>query len=517
MNRLYYVKYIIICLLILSPLRLNAQQPVDSNALAGDSTDFESLRLRAAALSDKETNINNQLDDARKVFSEGKDAEQDRAASLIMMLEQELFNIRNQAENIATEISAYEAIHGKQIMAIKSGKSNNSSTQKRNLTENDYFRNNLTAEVYETLIEKHSLESKVGALLSSLKNNYDNLAILVAGYELAGKGTQADSIYSRIVVNAKKNELLAEEAGDLWGDIFETKIYTYNYLLDKLGESELLAGQEAQMNNLYMLEEETAGEYMYDAATRYALQKLLLVGYEIRIAENAGLTFAADSLKAQPATTSHINDYFMPKLDLTQRVFYDFADVSISRPAKYTSAWQLPEVSIYSHGSMYRILVGIYSRPPQIAVFKGVYPLAQEKKTDGKYYYYAGGYSTSEQAVAGVAKLKGLGFSNPTIVVWHNGEYDQSNSKTPTAVSKSKNAKYRIEIKGANEGLNRTVRDLISNGATGKEISRITSPENGEQIYVIGAFSNKSLAESLSSKIKSAQPEILLNIVQIEY
>ena len=63
------------------------------------------------------------------------------------------------------------------------------------------------------------------------------------------------------------------------------------------------------MNNMLLLEAEIEGEYMYEEVARYALQKLLIAGYEIRIADRAGLTGAADSLNSLTPPTSHIDDY----------------------------------------------------------------------------------------------------------------------------------------------------------------------------------------------------------------
>lgn len=522
MNGLAYIKRFTACLLfILLPLVAPAQQVDSDNRAIDNNLRYESLLSLTTQLSDKEEVVTGRLNEVRKIFATGDDAAKEKAAVLIMELERELFDIRAEADKVASELSEFGTVYEHKVKTTGVDAANKS--QKKNLVENDFFRNNLTVDDYEILLDKQTQELKVLEMLSTLKKDYDHLAILSTVYKLAENGVQADSIYSRIEANAKKNELLAGEIGDMWGDIFDTKTYTYNYILDKVGENELLAGQETQMNNLYMLEEETLGEYMYDAPARYALQKILLVSYETRIAAMAGLNSAVDSLNSLTNTTSHINDYFMPKLDLSERVFYDFAPISIERQAKYSSAWKLPEVKIYPRGSVYRVLIGTYTRPPQISAFKGVYPLAQEKKSDGKYYYYAGGYATMDEASAGVSKLKSVGFSNPKLVAWHNGQYDESNTKnitssasSQTSQTKNNGLRYRIEIMGAENGLNQAVHQIISNGAVGKEISKISSQDDGKPIFVVGSFSNKSLAESLAARIKEAQTDVTLKVVKIE-
>ena len=289
-------------------------------------------------------------------------------------------------------------------------------------------------------------------------------------------------------------------------------------MLDKNGESDILAVQEKQMNNMLLLEAEIEGEYMYEEVARYALQKLLIAGYEIRIADRAGLTGAADSLNSLTPPTSHIDDYFLPVLNTRERMFYDFADAQIVRPAKYANINQVPQVEIFPRGSMYRILLGAYSRPQPVSVFRNVYPLSQETKADRKHYYYAGGYATYAEAEEAAARLKRQGFRNPRVVAWHDGLYDAApGAESGSAVTEpSTRIRYRVEIGGAGESLSRVVRDVISTQAAGKEVSRTADPETGEPLFVVGSFNNKTLAEALVQDIDTVEPGLTIRIVAVQ-
>ena len=295
----------------------------------------------------------------------------------------------------------------------------------------------------------------------------------------------------------------------------------YSRVLDKNGEGDILAVQEKQMNNMLLLEAEIEGEYMYEEVARYALQKLLIAGYEIRIADRAGLTGAADSLNSLTPPTSHIDDYFLPVLDTRERMFYDFADAQIVRPAKYANINQVPQVEIFPRGSMYRILLGAFSRRQPVSVFRSVYPLSQETKADRKHYYYAGGYATYAEAEEAAARLKRQGFRNPRVVAWHDGLYDaapgaESGSAVTEPSGQTTRIRYRVEIGGAGESLSRVVRDVISTQAAGKVVSRTADPETGEPLFVVGSFNNKTLAEARVQDIDPVEPGLTIRLVAVQ-
>ena len=140
---------------------------------------------------------------------------------------------------------------------------------------------------------------------------------------------------------------------------------------------------------------------MYEEVARYALQKLLIAGYEIRIADRAGLTGAADSLNSPHPSHQPYRRLFPARARHPANACFTILPMPNWRPAKYANINQVPQVEIFPRGSMYRILLGAYSRPQPVSVFRNVYPLSQETKADRKHYYYAGGYATYAEAGRG--------------------------------------------------------------------------------------------------------------------
>ena len=478
---------------------------------------YDSLAVRRNEMITEEARIKSRLDEARKAYAENT-PDKGNIATKIIELEKSLYDIRNSLDSLIARMTVMEQQQGYSLPILNTGYIT-SDTGSTMLVDNNYFRDNLTQSDYRQLLDAQNAETKVSVMVQTIQQNYAHLASLVNEYGKASKGPYADSLYSAIKTIQAENIHLASELGTEWSKVFDTKVYAYNYILDKNNETELLILQEEQMNNLRLLETEIRGEYMYDALAVYALQKLFLTKYETRLADLANLTEAADSLGSLIPPTSHINDFFVPSLNTEERIFYDFIDAQIIKPSRYTSSSQIKTVEIFPRGSMYRILLGAYTKPQPVSIFRSVYPLFREVKGDKKNYYYTGGYATFEEATAAAARLKKAGFRNPRVVAWHNGIYDPAPGTGDTPVTGTRpntKIRYRVEINGAGESLSGAVRDVIFTQAAGKEISRITSPDTGEPLFVVGAFNNKALAEALVNGIGAIDPTLTLRVVEIK-
>lgn len=517
MKRTFLTYCFLLVSLLIAPTAAKGQRPRRAHSTAAPQSEPSCVTAaeQRTALADREAKIEEELDEARRLFSQdtpGKEA----IGKKIVELENTLFLLRGQLDSLNTILSATKA-HRESVAPEPDATSEGGKVM---IVENEYFSDNLSGNDYGALVRAQNDEPRIDSMLGVLKDNYNRLSALISLYYAAEKGAQADSIYSRIDRVNAENHIIAASIGKVWKQIFDTKIYTYNYILDKCGEKEFLEAQERQMNNLMLLQSEIEGEYMYEEAAQYALQKLLITGYEQRIADTAGLREAADSLCSLIPPTSHIEDYFLPPLDTRERMFYDFADAEIYRPAKYTSSAQIPQVEIFPRGVIFRVLLGVYSKAQPVSVFKGVYPLSHEVKTDRQHYYYAGGYRTHSETQEAAARLKRYGFRNPRVVVWRDGVYygnptaEESSVPENTKTQKDR-VGYRVEIAGAGEGLSRVVRDVIERQAAGKEISRTADSSDGSPVFVIGVFNTEALASSLVNEIEAVEPELTLTVAKI--
>ncbi len=478
---------------------------------------YDSLSHRKQALQLREAELADRLSETRSLYAADDYAGREALSGTIVRFETELLAVRDSLDMLNNSLAALEKeLPVRPAPAIEP---EHPASDNALLTDNTYIRENLPAEDYRLLQQAQNREADAARLAGTIGDNYRQLdAMLKAYHALPSRTAQADSLYAAAVTLAAQNDRLTADLAAIWNEIFETKTYAYNYVLDKCGAYDILAIQEQQMNDLQLLDAETRNEYMYAELVRYALQKQLILNYERHLADLAALGAAADSLATVGLPTDHIRDYFLPTLDTQERMFYDFADAAIVRPAKYANIRQIPQVQIFPRGSIYRILLGSYSQPPSVSVFRNVCPMSQETKADRRHYYYAGGYATYDEAQAAAARLKKQGFRNPKVVAWHDGVYDAApgaSSASPAAGRKTQPS-YRVEIRNASsDGLSRMVRDVIATRAAGKEISRISDPATGEPVFIVGAFSNRTLAENIVGAITETDPTLDASLVTI--
>ena len=485
----------------------------DRNRTETETVSIDSLLARRQRIVDNESSLRSALERARDVYASSP-SNRDAVGKRIVELEDKISELNRMLESIDAAIASMPA---SEAVGVATNTPNVTPTPsaggrqngKAILVENDYFRENLPAAEYQSLLSAQRQERNVADMFGQLKSNYDRLTDLTTEYAVVPKGVEADSLFAEITALAAENRQLAAYAGEMWNRIYETKLYAYIYLLDRANHYDLIAEQERQMNTLTMRENELAGAYMYDEATCYALEKELLTECEKRIAHRAGLQTALDSLSRLRSVRA--SQYFMPTVDTRERMFYDYADALPAKPVRYTNSSQIPQVEIFSRGDMYRILLGSYAKVPAVSTFKGFYPLSHEQKSDGRHYYYAGGYSTFEEAQAACDRIKKSGFANARTVAWHDGRYDSEPRSGQSASAK----RYRVEISGCDNGLSSTVRDLISNRAAGREVSRRVD-KSGTIIFTVSSFDTSEQAESLRNAIQSAESGLTVSVSTVD-
>jgi hypothetical protein len=118
------------------------------------------------------------------------------------------------------------------------------------------------------------------------------------------------------------------------------------------------------------------------------------------------------------------------------------------------------------------------------------------------YAYFVGGFRTEQEAKEGVTQLKKLGFRDPIIAVWVDGEY------FPTVEDMRRSqSQYNIEISGV-ATLSDDVKALILSHKSDCTISRIGTT------FVVGTFEGKSVAEAVVADLKKINATINANITK---
>ena len=475
--------------------------------------DYTALLKRRASLNQRQDSIQGRLANVRRLFSSDQ-AKKDEYGAEIIRLEKELFGLRDSL-NTLTYLISEEEESGAVAGSDKPKAAGGSDSKNPYFASTDYIRNLLPPDEYRQLQQSQEAERKVYSQLSSIKYNYDMLAGAASLYSSAEKGPRADSLFSIISRFSGYNEPLVDSFGYSWMKVFEHKTYIYNYILDKENCRDILSDMEREMRELISEMDEVRDIYMYNTVAMYPLQKELILEYEIKIAEYAGLTRAADSLRGVYRTLDE-TFYFLPMVDTEERIFIDYSDYTVNNPPVYNNSNPVPDTEIHRKGIVYRVFVGAFSKTQPVSTFRNVSPVSREVKEDNLNYYYIGGYRTLEEAEDAAVRLKAHGFRNPRVVVWDDGVYSDSPASIQPGKSASKKASYRIEIRGASGALSPEITALIREKAPGKEISRVNDQQTGKQLFTIGFFDRQTSAETVANEIAVIDKVLDVSIAEIK-
>ena len=329
------------------------------------------------------------------------------------------------------------------------------------------------------------------------------LTELAETYAAVQTEAEAMEVFERYNALQGVNRALADSLAATWNSIFDNKSYAYGYLLDKMGEEEVLAREEEALSEASRQLSALQGETASDAVADYFLRKRVVVDYEAAVAGVLALDAARDSLRGVAAQLESI-DYRLPRVEVAERYFLDYDSVAFSSKPVYSYQNPIPECRVYANGTIYRILLGTFNTKRAAATFRGAYPLFYLINDEGKWCYYAGGFATLAEAEAAQALLKKRGFVRPEIVVWTDGAA-RNLSLDPEAAKVT----YRVEITGT-DALSDEVKGVIAATGEGYELSRV-----GSQLFVVGAFDDRAVADRLAESIRQTDAALEVKVAEI--
>ncbi|MBN1416703.1 MAG: hypothetical protein JW973_16500 [Bacteroidales bacterium] len=87
----------------------------------------------------------------------------------------------------------------------------------------------------------------------------------------------------------------------------------------------------------------------------------------------------------------------------------------------YNETNPIPPLPSGTNGLIYRIQLGVFSKPKEIETFGGLYPLYTEWLTEKNVYkYYTGSFSSSESVSTALEKVRNIGFPDAFVVAYYN-------------------------------------------------------------------------------------------------
>ncbi len=373
---------------------------------------------------------------------------------------------------------------------------------RRDLVKNDYFAERLSAADYKTLCDAQQREKLVKEMVSKLHSAYGELLALQRRYMEVPTRAEADSVAQLFAAKRGSMAGLDEEITSLWSSLYYNKMYAYDLLMERGGNNAMLDLSAAVTARAEREINDNSDLYESNALVGFYARKRALTEYELQLATNLSLTSSRDSLKVVQAELKN-RDYRLSKLSLQRRSFIKYEDIEVKTPTIYNANNPVPKTKIYDYGTVYRIRIGLFSKRPNISALRGVMPLSYtDAYNNGLYAYFVGGFRTEQEAKEGVARLKKLGFKEPIIAVWVDGEY------YPTLEDMRRSeSQYNVEISGV-PTLTEEMKAKILAYKADCTISRIGS------VFVVGVFESKSSAEAVAADLRAMSSEIVVEIIK---
>lgn len=493
---------------------LGAQQPAVEARIAGLERNAEYMELlkEDAQLQFREDSTVHAVERLRERLREDP-ARRQAFSQEILELENRIFEIRSNKGRVIDRINAIEqewVFANLSSGAPLSGSEPAGGPEKvpdslkvRNLTDNVCFRRELPAADYEALRRAQQLEFRAVEYVNDFFGNLSATEALAAAYDAATTEAEALEIRARCDSLQEVGRVLADSLASVWNYIYDNKSYAYGYLMDKLGEEEILAREERASADAVREAAALAGQTASDAVADYFLRKRVAVDYETAVAGVLELDAARDSLRGVAAQLTAI-DFRRPRVVLGERSFIEYDSVAFSAKPVYTYQNPIPECRVYASGTIYRILLGTFNTKRAAATFRGAYPLFYRIDEEGKWCYYAGGFATRAEADAAQLLLKKRGFVRPEVVVWTDGAYHNL-AQEPEALAVS----YRVEITGS-EALSDAMKAVIGALAEGAGLSRA-----GERLYVVGSFDDPAVAERVAAELRLVDASLEIKVAKI--
>ncbi|MBR0393933.1 MAG: hypothetical protein IIX04_02360 [Alistipes sp.] len=362
--------------------------------------------------------------------------------------------------------------------------------KRANLVENGYFIASLTAADMRSLRDMQRREGDVSKRVAAYHDLYDTMVALQLEYDRVDNQKAADSLRVELERVRTRAADVEDTLMQSWQTVYDNKIYLYNLALELNMRSDLLGEWERFSAEAQNGMDNDAGVYESDALSMFYNQKRALLSYEQHLASKLALQSAKDSL-AVVAKRVNKESFCLPRVTLQERLFIDYEPLKVILPTIYNAKNPIPPTKIYERGTIYRIRVGIFTYRPNLSALRGITPLSySDAYHDGKCAYFVGGFATEADAKEGVAYLKSIGFRDPLISMWVDGEYvaDIEQWKRENV------ARYNIEISGLST-LSEEVKAHIQLRNEDSRISRVG------KVFIVGEFISKERAETLAQEI----------------
>jgi len=215
----------------------------------------------------------------------------ERLAPMILSLEKEVVRLQSEYDRLLSQISQSDV--KKSLTAYEEAKQQAANTKKeqtvvvedngayipdkarmkRDLVKNDYFAERLAAVDYKTLCDAQKSEATVKSMVAKYHTEYAELLALQRLYMEVPTRTEADSVAQLFAAKRGVMVGLDEEITSLWSSLYFNKIYAYDLLMERSGNSAMLDLSAAITARAEREVNENSDLYESDALVNYCTQE----------------------------------------------------------------------------------------------------------------------------------------------------------------------------------------------------------------------------------------------------
>ena len=196
----------------------------------------------------------------------------------------------------------------------------------------------------------------------------------------------------------------------------------------------------------------------------------------------------------------------MPAYDFRMRSMGDSLDIAVLVPeVKFDYTFRIEPEAVFAEdqaipgGIVYQIQLFSGGRKASVAELKGLTPIYEHRTPAGMYTYRAGLFRAYQEAVKAAEQIRRRGFKDAYIAAFIEGkEVSVVSARTEEARRNNEVLLYEVRIMPESGELESEVVEGMIRLAMGKDIARVEA-EDGTQVFIVGPFDNKAMAEELAS------------------
>lgn len=203
----------------------------------------------------------------------------------------------------------------------------------------------------------------------------------------------------------------------------------------------------------------------------------------------------------------------LPEYEFRRMSMGDSLAIAVMVPeVKFDYTFRIEDKAIFAEdqsipgGIVYQVQLFSGGRKALLSELKGLCPVYEHRTATGMYTYRVGLFRSYEEAKAALPRVRKKGFEGAYITAFIEGE-QVSVLTASTAEAKQNNEilMYEVRIIPDSGELEQDVVEGMIRLAMGKDIARVEA-EDGTQVFIVGPFDNKAMADELVSYIRSKVP-----------